>query len=1055
MQRLPVGTVTFLLTDVEGSTQLWQAAPNAMTQAIRRHYEILDAAVASNGGVRPQEQGEGDSIVAAFSRASDAFGAALTAQRMLRAEPWPTPTPLRVRMAIHSGEAQLRDPANYIGMTIIRTARLRALASGGQVLVSSASRILALDQLDGTVSLRDLGLHRLKDLTRPERVYEVTQGDFAEDFPLLRSLDSTPNNLPVRLSSFVGRRQELATLDSLFSRHRLVTIAGPGGAGKTRLALQAAANSTDHFSDGVWWIELAPLGDASGVAGAVAAAIDARLTESEDHAETIATRLGSDHALLIFDNCEQVVDASARLVDVLLQRCPNLKILTTTRVVLGVPGEETWRIPPLELPVASGPVSIDALRRSDSVRLFADRAGEARPGFSLTDFNAPTVAEICHRLDGIPLAIELAAARAKTLLPTEILEGLTDALRLLTGGSRLAHPRQQTLDASVRWSCDLLGDYERVLLYGLSVFGGSFDLQAAQEVCGDDEHDAIVVLDALGRLVDSSLVVALDETQQSRFLLLEAVRQYGHHELLLSDLLDTYTTRHAQCFERRVLSVAPRCEGRDQFAAVHHIEADYSNIRIALHWLAEQQAAHRLAPCVLALGAYWDVSGARVDSTMWCNTALGLVDGAPSAVRARLLALRAESRLQVTEFRAGIDDANQAYAMGNAVGDTWAAGRGSAALTSALSLIDLNAWRVRWAETARLHRAAGDSFSLGRLLTWAGVPLIRRGMTKEGRAALRVAAPYLKDLGQPMLIAAQQAWEAQVAVNCGELAEAESLAATALASGALIAESRVAVATHAASLARAFRFASDRDSSAVHLGRADAAKRRIDPFCEELHLQLAMMELLHEDPESCARLVDDMDALHPRRAAFGRCGAAVIGGYASFALGNIGDAACRAAQALTWAQEGCHLLEEGRALVLRGAAALAAGDAQIAEESARDAIGIHRTNGNTLMLCDAFELLAAVTATCGDAAEAAIILGSMQTRRSEMQAPRGFSIDSAASAVTLARSGLGDEAFERSFAAGNALDLDALGEFVERTDERTHERTRGNADLSSEDGAVK
>lgn len=683
---------------------------------------------------------------------------------------------------------------------------------------------------------------------------------------------------------------------------------------------------------------------------------------------------------------------------------------------------------------------MEALRRSDAVRLFADRANEARSGFSITDSNAHTIAEICERLDGIPLAIELAAARAKTLLPSQILDGLTDALRFLTGGSRLAHPRQQTLDASVRWSCDLLGDHERLLLFGLSVFGGSFDLRAAQEVCRDASRpgasealDSIGVLDALERLVDSSLVMALDDDHQSRFQLLETVRQYGRHELLLADRFEAITARHAEYFEQRVLAVAPRCEGRDQFAAVHEVETDYSNIRIALHWLAGQPPAHRLANCVLALGAYWDVSGARVDSTMWCNSALDRIPDEASAVRARLLALRAESRIQVNEFRDGIADANRAYAMGSEIGDTWAAGRGSAALTSALSLVDIDAWRERWIETERLQRSAGDTFSRGRLLTWAGVPLIRRGMTTEGRDALRRAAPHLQELGQPMLIAAQQAWEAQAAVNCGELTEAETLAETALASNALIAASRTAVATHAASLARAFRFAPGRDSAAVHLVRADHAARRTDPFCEELHVQLATLELLHEDPEACLRLVADVEARHPRRAAFGRCGAAVVGGYAAFALGNIDDAIRRADQALNWARDGRHLLEEGKALVLRGATALGAQDVQLAEQCARGAIEIHRANGNTLMLCDAFELLAATAVTCGAATEAATILGSVQARRSEMQAPRGFFIDSAPNAMAAARLHLGDDAFEGSFAAGKALTLEAIFEYVERT----------------------
>ncbi len=374
---LPAGTVTFLLTDIASSTLQWQAAPGPMAAAVARHYELLDEAIAAHGGVRPEEQGEGDSVVAAFSRASDALGAALSAQRLLHQEDWSTPEPVRVRMAVHTGEAQLRDDANYVGMAIIRTARLRNIAHGGQVLVSSASRDLALDQLGDQIALVDLGEHRLKDLARPERVYQLAHPDLPTTFDPLASLDAIPNNLPLHLSTFIGRQEELAALDALVTGNRLVTITGSGGAGKTRLALQAAADLADRFSDGVWWVELAPLATGAEVPRR-AAAVGVREDGTTATAELVANRLAGTASLLVLDNCEHVLDASAEVVGALLARCPELRVLTTSRTVLDVPGEVTWRVPPLQLPDPSEPWPSSA--SASSTPCACSWTGPAEPG---------------------------------------------------------------------------------------------------------------------------------------------------------------------------------------------------------------------------------------------------------------------------------------------------------------------------------------------------------------------------------------------------------------------------------------------------------------------------------------------------------------------------------------------------------------------------------------------------------------------------------------------------------------------------------------------------
>ncbi len=498
---LPVGTVTFLLTDVAGSTRLWEDEPDdAMRSAIVRHYEVLADAVDTHGGVRPQEQGEGDSIVAAFARPSDALAAASVAQRALAREAWPTSEPLLVRMAIHTGEAHLRDDANYAGQAIIRAARLRSIGHGGQVLVSGATRDLAVDQTGATFDLRSLGEHRLRDLGRPEHVWQLVIDDLPAEFDQLNNLDSLPHSLPVSLSPFIGREKEIAELAELVLRERLVTATGTGGAGKTRLAQQVGAETIEQFPAGVWWVELAPL-DNDSVESAVRAAFG--ISEGAHNAleEAVSRQLAGQPCLLIVDNCEHVAKSIASLVDRLLRYAPTLHVLATSRVMLDIPGEHAWRVPALGLPDTSLSLTVEALSQFDAVRLFCDRARRSRPNFELTTVNGPTVAEICHRLGGIPLAIELAAARTRMLDPQRILDGLDDAFRILTGGSEAVMPRQQTLDASIAWSYELLTPTEQALLRRLSVFVDGWTLDVAEAVCPDDEGvlEEFAVFDALDR----------------------------------------------------------------------------------------------------------------------------------------------------------------------------------------------------------------------------------------------------------------------------------------------------------------------------------------------------------------------------------------------------------------------------------------------------------------------------------------------------------------------------------------------------------------------------
>ncbi|HEX2038402.1 MAG TPA: AAA family ATPase, partial [Acidimicrobiales bacterium] len=556
---LPAGTVTFLLSEVAGPVGDCEEDPQAMVKALARHDDLLADAVGRHGGVRPVGQGEGNTAIAAFSRASDALAAAVELQVALRVEPWPSGAAVTVRIGLHTGEAQLRDDGNYFGQAVNRCARLRALAHGGQVVVSRPVHDLVADRLPAGVELRDLGSHRLRDLGRPEHVFQVVHPGLRDDFPPLLSLDAVANNLPLQLTTFVGRDRELQELRRLMDGERIVTLTGSGGCGKTRLALQAAVERLDRHPDGVWFVELAPMGDATSVARVVAAAL--RIAEEPDRplTFTLADRLHDRDLLVVFDNCEHVLTEVASLADTLLRSCPRLRLVATSRQPLNVAGEAPWRVPSLDLPLAGDdePEPVHALEKYDAVRLFVDRATRARSNFRLTRRNVAAVVHLCRRVDGIPLAIELAAARTRTLTPHQILRGLDDRFRLLTGGAGTLLPRQQTLRASVDWSHDLLDERERTLFRRLSTFAGGFTLDAAKAVCTGEGLDESDILDVLSNLVDRSLVLLDDTGCEPRFVILETIREYGRERLEAVGEDVQFRDRHLDHFATLAGEAAP------------------------------------------------------------------------------------------------------------------------------------------------------------------------------------------------------------------------------------------------------------------------------------------------------------------------------------------------------------------------------------------------------------------------------------------------------------------------------------------------------------------
>jgi predicted ATPase/class 3 adenylate cyclase len=607
--QLPVGTVTFLLTDVENSTFLWESAPEAMGAAIRRHYQLLDAAVTLHNGVRPQEQGEGDSTVAAFGYAGDALAAALDIQRAFAAECWPEGASLKLRIALHTAQAQLRDAVNYFGPAVNRCARLRAVAHGGQVVLSKTTRDLVLEDLPEGAELADLGVHRLRDLGQPEHVFGLVHADLPDKFPPLRSLGALANNLPAELTTFIGRSTELVEVSELLGQVRLLTLTGTGGCGKTRLALQAAAIAMGGQLDGVWWVELARLDSATLVPAAVIAAIGVRELPGQGPLGTLIAYLRARRALLVLDNCEHVLRACAQLADALLRACPSLTVLATSRAPLGVPGETAWRVPSMSLPGDAYREPVEVLRHSDAVRLFLDRAQQVRPHFQITEANASAITQICQELDGIPLAIELAAARVRVMAPAQIADRLGDRFPLLAGGSRSTVPRQRTLHASIDWSYELLSEGERMLLRRLSVFTGGWTLNAAEQVCAGEGIARYAVLDLLTGLVEQSLVTTTEDDGELRYGLLETVRQYAAARLADSDEPRVVSERHLAYY----VGLAERAEpavlraGRDD-PVLRRLATELPNLRAALERAAaiDPAGAVKRFELLLALGdAQW------------------------------------------------------------------------------------------------------------------------------------------------------------------------------------------------------------------------------------------------------------------------------------------------------------------------------------------------------------------------------------------------------------------------------------------------------------------
>jgi predicted ATPase/class 3 adenylate cyclase len=580
----PTGTVTFLFSDIEGSTARWERDSDVMATALARHDALMRVALEARGAYIFKTVG--DEFCAAFATASDAVAAALDAQRALVAEDFSAVEGIRARMALHTGKCAERD-SDYFGPTVNRVARLLAIGYGGQVLLSGACVELVQDKMPAETGLRDLGAHRLRDLAQPERVYQLIAPDLPGAFPELRSLDHLTSNLPAQLTSFVGREEVVAEITALLKEHRLVTLVGTGGAGKTRCAIRVGAELLNGFQDGVWLSELAPIYDQSFVAGTVARVLGVQESLNRPLLETLLAYIKRKRLLLILDNCEHVIGEAGTVAAAVLRGCPEVRILTTSREGLNIAGEQLYRMPALSMPAAGRALTAHDALSFGAPLLFADRACLADSRFALDDENAEKVAEICRRLDGIPLAIELAAATVKFLSLQQLGTMLDERFRVLTRGDRSALPRHQTMRALIDWSYDLLSENERTLFRKLSIFAGGFTLEMASAVCISAGIDETTVLNLLESLIDKSLVQAEVVKNGARYRLLESTRQYAQDRLAESGDHESVARAHATAFLALAENLERTWEVTTDRVWLAQAEPELENFRVALRWALE------------------------------------------------------------------------------------------------------------------------------------------------------------------------------------------------------------------------------------------------------------------------------------------------------------------------------------------------------------------------------------------------------------------------------------------------------------------------------------
>jgi predicted ATPase/class 3 adenylate cyclase len=824
MPDLPSGTVTFLFTDIEGSTALWEQDQAAMASAVARHLTILRGATDKYGGTLFKVVG--DAVQAVFPTAPDAVAAALDAQRALRTEDWGEIGPLRVRMALHAGEAMVHN-GEYQGPLLNRSARLLAIGHGAQILLSETVATLARDGLPAETELRELGEHRLPDLLEPECVFQLLHADLPDAFPPLRTLETRPHNLPTLATPFLGREREVAEVVALLQSAdaRLVTLTGPGGTGKTRLALQAAAEMLDAFPDGIFFVPLAALRDSELVPSAIASALGLREQAGLTPGQAVREAVAGKRLLLVLDNVEQVIIA-APFVGELLVAAPTLRVLATSRLPLRLRAEREYPVPPLALPPAIG-TPPEQLIQYEAVRLFVERAQAVRAGFALTPEIAPAVAEISRRLDGLPLAIELAAARVRLLPPAALLARLERRLPLLTGGPRDAPARQQTLRDTIAWSHDLLTSDEQTLFRRLAVFAGGFSFEAAETVAASsfppstgatslerrDLPSPPSVLDGLERLSEHSLLRPVTGPDgEPRFLLLETIREYGLEQLAQHGEEEATKRAHAEFFLAFAEEAGPKLTSPEQLVWLERLEAEHDNVRAALGWALGGDApiALRLA---VGLGWFWYFRGYLREGRAWLERILA-ASGDPGSLHDDAFAAAGRLARHLGDYRGAIallersldlartfqDRRVEALAL-HELGALAGLAEGDAAREVALTEASLAVWRElgdAWGtartlnnlgyeaylqgdldeavslldEGVMLAREAGDRLVLGYILDSRGVVAEAQGELERATELYQEALALAQSMGNPLVEAFALSSLAGMATRQGQPARA-------------------------------------------------------------------------------------------------------------------------------------------------------------------------------------------------------------------------------------------------------------------------------------------
>jgi predicted ATPase/class 3 adenylate cyclase/DNA-binding CsgD family transcriptional regulator len=1005
-ELVPTGTVTLLLADVEGSTRLWETQPDEMTAAFATLDRTLAQVVDAHHGVRPIEQGEGDSFVVAFGRASDAVACALELQRAPLA-------PIRLRIGLHTGEVQLRDESNYIGPTINRTARLRDLAHGGQTVLSSTTSDLVTDRLPADAWVSDLGTHSVRDLPRPERVMQLCHPEMRNEFPPLRTPKAArSHNLPAQLTSFVGRRTEIDQIRRSLEDNRFVTLTGAGGAGKTRLAIEVAGELATEFDGGVCYVELAPITDPALVQAAAARALGLRDEPGRSALETVSRFIGDRRVLIVVDNCEHVLDAVAELATALLSHCARLSLLTTSREPVGLAGEVIYRVPSLSL-------------ADDAIELFADRARRARSELTLTDENASAIAEICHRLDGVPLAIELAAARVRALSLEEILDGLHDRFRLLTGGSRGAVRRQQTLRASVDWSHALLTEPERVLFRRLAVFMGGLDIAAAQAVAGGGDIERHQVIDLMGLLVDKSLVTAEYTDGPTRYRLLETVRQYALEKLGESGDADVVRTHHRDHYTALAATIDIPGE-TDLDRCVDRCESEIDNMRGAFTWSLECSEVDRALELASALTPLWVSRGRVLEGLSWFDAVLAGLDAevAP-AVRARAMVDRAAT--DNFAFIISFDLAQQGLEIARSVDDPKLLVR---ALTACggQALYRSDMAQQYFDEGIDLARQLGERWWLCDLLHWRAFSGNARGnlsitfnTAEEGRAL----AEAIGDRFHGRLC---RLWLALAQVCLGDLTQGNRELST-VRDHARAANDNVVLALSLIVLAYGLTSQGEFESARATADQAIGVTAAIGGFYLDTAYAVSALAAFAAGDVTSARTECQKSWQHraPEREPLTLALAPLA--EAAAADGDLSEARRWADSAVSETSD-WHLLN---ALIKRARVAIAQGELQQAERDAYDALAMNIDMQAHLLTPDLLECLAVLGTNADQHLSAARLLGAAEALRQRIGAVRFriYAADYDAN-VALLRNSLGEAEFDTAWAEGAALSAEEALAYAQR-----------------------